>query len=412
MVSGKPLFGKGQKYFPGRGGLMVKIPIYHMNHLGSMEGKVAVSHFNFGSSPRLPRRITVYDTTLRDGEQMAGISFTPAQKVSIARMLDDIGVPQIEAGFPAVSGGEKRAVRAVARAGLDAKILCLSRLRKEDIDAAQDAEADAALLFIATSPLHLEHKLRMTEQQILDSIVKALDHAHKLGLKASFTPEDATRTPLPFLRKVIRTAVAAGAWRVGLADTLGCITPEALGKLVSELRPLTRTSFSLHLHNDYGLALANALSGLQAGADAVATTVAGFGERSGNVPLEQFTGALRFLLGRDIGIRTEGLTPIARAVARMARIPLPPNAPLVGEGVFTHKAGIHIAGVLREPATYESVPPELLGNTRRIALGKYSGRAAIRALLGAGGNAPDEREVELLLRKLKRKSKDIATSFK
>jgi len=377
-----------------------------------MSGKVAVSHFNFDAKARLPEKITVYDTTLRDGEQMAGISFSLAQKVKIARMLDDIRVPQIEAGFPAVSEGEKRAVRAVARSGLDAKILCLSRVRKEDIDAAQDAEADAALLFIATSPLHLEHKLRMTQEQVLEAVVAALDHARKLGLKASFTPEDATRTPLPFLRKVIRVAVDAGAWRVGLADTLGCITPEGLGRLVGKLRPLTGTAFSLHLHNDYGLALANALAGILAGADAVATTVAGFGERSGNVPLEQLAAALRFLYGKDIGIRTEGLTPLAQTVAKIARIPLPSNAPLVGAGVFTHKAGIHIAGVLREPATYESVPPETVGNRRQIALGKQSGRAAVRAMLSAGGSEPTDVEVERLLRKIKGRRKDLATSFK
>ena len=362
----------------------------------------AVSPYNLAGRRAMPRRITVYDTTLRDGEQMAGISFTPARKVRIARLLDEVGVPQIEAGFPAASPGELRAVRACSRAGLDAEVLCLARLRKEDIDAAQSAEADAVLLFIATSPLHLRHKLRMTPAQVLRAIPEALDHARSLGLKASFTPEDSTRTPLPFLRKALRAAVEAGAWRVGLADTLGCINPEGIRFLVRKLRPLTRTPFTLHLHNDFGLALANALAGVGEGADAVATTVAGFGERSGNVPLEQFACALRFLYKKDMGIRTEGLTPLARAVSRLAGVPLPANAPLVGEGVFTHKAGIHIAGVLRESATYEPVPPAAVGNRRRFVLGKHSGRAAVRALLSAGGRRPSEKEVERLLRLAKR----------
>ncbi len=348
---------------------------------------------------------------MRDGEQMAGIAFSPAQKVKIARMLDGVGVPQIEAGFPAASSVEARAVRAVARAGLDAEVLCLARLRNEDIDAAQTAEADAVLLFIGTSPLHLRYKLRLTPEQVLRAIPDALDHARGCGMKASFTPEDSTRTPLPFLKKVLRTAVGAKAWRVGLADTLGCINPEGIRFLVRELRPLTRTPFTLHLHNDFGLALANALAGIEEGADAVATTVAGFGERSGNVPLEQFACALKFLYRKETGIRTEGLTPLARSVARMARVPLSRNAPLVGEGVFTHKAGIHIAGVLREPATYEPVPPEMVGNRRRVVLGKHSGRAAVRALLSAGGKRPTEGEVERLLSLTKRKGKDESAIF-
>jgi methanogen homocitrate synthase len=373
--------------------------------------KIAVSPYNLAGRRALPRRITVYDTTLRDGEQMAGVSFSLAQKVRIARMLDEVRVPQIEAGFPAVSPGELRAVRACARAGLDAEVLCLARLRKEDIDAAQSAEADAVLLFIATSPLHLRYKLRMSRSQVLEAIPEALDHARSLGMRASFTPEDSTRTPLPFLEKALRTAVEAGAWRVGLADTLGCITPGGIRFLVRKLRPLTRTQFTLHLHNDFGLALPNALAGLEEGADAVATTVAGFGERSGNVPLEQFAGALKFLYRRDIGIRTEGLTPLARAVSRLARVPLPANAPLVGEGVFTHKAGIHIAGVLREPATYEPVPPGMVGNRRRFVLGKHSGRAAVRAMLSAGGRNPTEASVERLLRLAKRRGRRERTSF-
>jgi len=378
--------------------------IYQFADLVPMD-RSAVSPFNFMRMPALPRKITIYDTTLRDGEQMAGITFSPAQKVRIARMLDEVGVPQIEAGFPAASAGERRAVRAVSRAGLDAEVLCLARLRKEDIDAAQAAEADAVLLFIATSPLHLRYKLRMSQEQVLRAIPEGLDHARSLGLKASFTPEDSTRTPLPFLKKALSAAVEAGAWRVGLADTLGCINPEGIRFLVRKLRPLTRTPFTLHLHNDFGLALANAIAGVEEGADAVATTVAGFGERSGNVPLEQFACALKFLYRKDLGIRTEGLTPLARDVARLARTTLPRNSPLVGEGVFTHKAGIHIAGVMRRPATYEAVPPEMVGNRRRVVLGKQSGRAAIRALLAASGKEPTAAEVERLLALAKRRGR-------
>lgn len=371
-------------------------------------GAVAVSPFNLapGAKPHLPRKITVYDTTLRDGEQMAEFSLSPAQKLGIARRLDELGVPQIDAGFPAISREDMRAVRIVARAGLDAEILCLSRLRREDIEAAQEAEADAALLFIAASPLHLRHKLKMTPEEVLRRIPEALDLARSMGLRASFTPEDATRTPLPLLRRMISTAVEAGAWRVGIADTLGCATPGTIRWLVERLRPLTRTPFTLHLHNDFGLALANSLAGLQAGADTVATTVLGLGERCGNVPLEQFVSALRFLYGRDIGVRTEGLTPLCRHVARLARLRVPPNAPLVGEGVFTHKAGIHIAGVLARPETYEPIPPEAVGNRRRVALGRQSGRAAVEAALRARGARADSASVERALSRLKRGAKE------
>ncbi|MEM2976321.1 MAG: homoaconitate hydratase [Thermoplasmata archaeon] len=373
---------------------------------GSAGTGAAVSHFNFMTKRNLPPKITIYDTTLRDGEQMVGIAFSERQKLGIARRLDQLGVPQLDVGFPAVSREDMMAVRKIARAGLDAEILCLSRLRKEDIDAVQEAEADAALLFIAASPLHLRYKLKITEEDVLHRIPEALDHARSLGIKASFTPEDATRTSLPFLKKMIKTALEAGAWRVGIADTLGCATPEAIRFLVQRLRPLARTPFTLHLHNDFGLALANALAGLEAGADTVATTVCGFGERCGNVPLEQLAAALRFLYGRDTGIRMEGLTPLCRYVARIAGVRIPRNAPIVGNGVFTHKAGIHIAGVLACPATYEPYPPDAVGNRRKIVLGRHSGRSAVGVILRSRGERPDPASLERALRRVKKRKKE------
>jgi isopropylmalate/homocitrate/citramalate synthase len=325
--------------------------------------------------------IVVYDSTLRDGEQMPGVAFTLEQKLTIAKMLDEIGVPQIEAGFPAVSESEFRAIKEITSLDLRADILALSRLVKEDIDAAVESGVDMVLLFIATSDLHLKYKLKKTKEDLLEKTAEMVDYCTERGVKASFSCEDSTRTEINFLLQMLRTAEEAGAVRLGLTDTVGCASPEAITDLVTKVVEGVRTPVSLHLHNDFGMALTNAVSGVKAGARAITTTVNGIGERAGNVPLEQFVVSMKFLYGVDMGIDTSRLKELCETVARLTRIPMPKNQPLVGDNAFAHESGIHVAAVLSCPLTYESIPPEAVGNRRYLFMGKHTGITYIRKRL-------------------------------
>lgn len=287
----------------------------------------AVSPFNVATKVSLPEKIVIYDSTLRDGEQMPGVHFTLAQKIAIARKLDEIGVHQIEAGYPAVSDQEKKSVKAIAELGLSADVICLARTVQADIDAAADSDVDMVLLFIATSELHMRYKLKMSHDEVLRRAISSLEYAHARGLKASLSTEDSTRSDMEFMLDVYRESEKAGAVRLGITDTLGCASPEAVSYLVRKVREKTKVPLSVHLHNDFGLAVVNSIAALNSGAEAISTTVGGIGERAGNVSLEQFVMALKHLYKRDIGIRTEGLTDLTKLVFEEANLPLPPNQP-------------------------------------------------------------------------------------
>jgi methanogen homocitrate synthase len=338
----------------------------------------AVSPFNVASKVSLPEKIVIYDSTLRDGEQMPGVHFTADQKRSIAVKLAEIGVHQIEVGFPAVSDEEKKSVKAIAELGLDSDILCLARTTQSDIDAAADCDVDMILLFIATSDLHMRFKLKMSREEVLRRIVTSLEYAHSRGLKVSLSTEDSTRSDLDFLLEVYGESEKAKAARLGITDTLGCAGPEAISYLVRKVRERTSTPLSVHLHNDFGLAVVNSIAALNNGAQAITTTVGGIGERAGNVSLEQFVMVLKHLYKRDIGIRTEGLTDLTKYVFEAAKFPMPPNQPWVGPNAFSHESGIHVAAVLNCPLTYECLDPEQVGNRRRLVLGKHSGTALVK----------------------------------
>ena len=364
---------------------------------------VFVSRYNSALKKRFPEKITIYDSTLRDGEQMPGVAYSPEQKLEIARRLDAIGVHQIEAGFPPVSDSERKAIKAIVREGLNAEILCLSRLNREDIDLAIECEVDMAMLFIASSRLHLESKLHLTEEQVLERALDCIDYASAHGLKVSFSTEDTTRTEVRFLRRLYAETSKTAICRVGITDTVGCASPEAMAHLVRVVKEASggKLPISVHCHNDFGLALPNAIAGLEAGASAVATTVCGFGERAGNVPLEQFAAAMKFVYGVDTGINTEGLTELCRLVSKYSRVPVHPNAPLVGQNAFSHESGIHAAAVLKNPATYEPIAPALVGNSRRITLGKHSGSAVVQAMLHENGLSPDNSQMKMIIASVK-----------
>lgn len=352
-------------------------------------------------SDRQKAEITVYDSTLREGEQMPGVRFTAEQKVEIAAMLIDAGVPQIEAGFAAVSDDERRAIKMVSSQKSGAEILSLARARNEDIDAAVACDVDMVLIFIATSDLHMKKKLRMTEDQVIKAISTTVEYAKDRGLKVGLSTEDTTRSARQILRKAYSAASDAGADRIGITDTLGCATPDSISDLVGFVRSFSKAPVSVHLHNDFGLALANAIRAVDAGAEAVSTTVCGFGERAGNVPLEQFAMAMKHLYGKDLGIRTERLTAIARKVSEAAHVSMSPTQPWVGDNAFAHESGIHVAAVLSDPSTYEFLPPEIVGNSRRIVMGKHSGRSLIAAKLKERDISTQKEKLDSIFAKVK-----------
>lgn len=369
------------------------------------EQEIYVSNYNFKrdvvDKSSIPEKITVYDSTLRDGEQMPGVSFNKSDKIAIAKMLDEIGVPQIEAGFPAVSREEKKAVKAVKKEGLSAEILALSRLTKQDIDCCIDCDVDMVLLFIASSSIHLRYKLRMTEEEVLERTGSMVKYAKDHGLKTSFSTEDSTRTEFGFLKKLNRAAEQNGAERIGLTDTVGCISPEGMRYLATKTRESLHTPFSIHLHNDFGLALANALVGVQCGAKAVATTVNGIGERGGNLSLEGFVVAMKVLYNMDLGIDMSRLKELSELVAKHSGIKIPKNRPLVGQNAFSHESGIHVAATLECPMTYEAIPPGLVGNRRRLVLGKHSGKTVVKDRLEEKGIEATEEKICDILREIK-----------
>jgi isopropylmalate/homocitrate/citramalate synthase len=366
----------------------------------------AVSPYNISSKIVLPQEVTVYDSTLRDGEQMPGVHFTIEQKTAIANKLDEVGVHQIEAGFPAVSDGERLAVKTISKLGLDADILCLARTLNADIDAAIDCDVDMVLLFVATSELHLRYKLKMKPEEIVERARSCVEYAHAHGLKASISTEDSTRSDLGLMLDVYHACEEAGASRLGMTDTLGCAGPDAINYLVRKIRADTRLPLSAHLHNDFGLGVANAVAALAGGAEAIATTVGGIGERAGNVPLEQIVMALKHIHKKDIGIKTEGLTDLAKLVFEAANIPIPPNQPWVGPNAFSHESGIHVAAVLNCPMTYECVDPEEVGNRRRLVLGKHSGTAIVKSRLGEKNIEASQEQICDVVRAIKKAGED------
>ncbi len=330
-------------------------------------------------------KVIILDSTLREGEQTPGVSFKVEEKIEIARKLDEIGVGMIEAGSPIVSDGVKEAVKKIAKENLNAEIISHIRPVKSDIDVSIDCDVDRVAIFIGTSKSHREAKLKMTKEQIQEKILEAISYARDHGLKVRFTPEDATRTETDYLLHVCKEAVEAGADRISVADTVGIMTPNQMYDLVSKIRANVNAELDLHCHNDLGLATANCLAGVQAGATAVHTTVNGLGERAGIASLSEVSVALKVLLNIDTGIKLDKLSELSSIVERYSGIYLCPTTPIVGTNAFSHKAGIHTSAVLVNPATYEAFDPSLLGRTRKIIVDKYAGRHAVKAKLDEMG---------------------------
>jgi len=334
-------------------------------------------------------RVTVFDTTLRDGEQAPGCSMNVEEKLQLARQLQILGVDVIEAGFPIASQGDFGAVRAVAHEVRETSVAALARARREDIDRAWAALAGAARprlhIFLATSDIHLQCKLKITRDDALRQIASSIAYASTLCDDVEFSPEDATRSELDFLCTAVQTAVDAGATTINIPDTVGYTVPEEFRTIIqairAQVRGIEQVTISVHCHNDLGLAVANTLTALEAGARQVECTINGIGERAGNAALEEIIMATRVRpdrLGYETAIRSEHLHPTSQMLSHIIAFGPQPNKAIVGANAFAHEAGIHQHGVFNNPLCYEIMTPESVGAPgNRIVLGKHSGRHAL-----------------------------------
>ena len=349
--------------------------------------------------------LIIFDTTLRDGEQSPGASMTQEEKVRIARQLERMRVDIIEAGFPAASNGDFKAVKAVADNIKDSTVCGLARAIKDDIDRAGEAlkNANSARIhtFIATSPVHMEKKLRMSPDQVSEQAVKAVKWAREYTDNVEFSPEDAGRSNIDFLCHILEAVIKAGATTLNIPDTVGYTMPEQFGKLLQTLRKRIPNSdkaiFSVHCHNDLGLAVANSLSAVMNGARQIECTVNGLGERAGNASLEEIVMAARTrqdLFPCETLIDATQIVPASKLVSGITGFPVQPNKAIVGANAFSHEAGIHQDGVLKHRETYEIMRAEDVGwGANKLSLGKHSGRNAFRNRLGELGIELESEEI-------------------
>jgi 2-isopropylmalate synthase len=358
-------------------------------------------------------RIYIFDTTLRDGEQAPGASMNREEKVIVARQLEKLGVDIIEAGFPAASEGDFDSVLRVSDEIRNSSVCALSRTRVEDVERALKSLEPAANprihIFIATSDIHLQHKLKMSREQVLESAVNAVRLAKKHLDNIEFSCEDATRSNFDFMARIIAEVLKAGANTINIPDTVGYALPSEYEKLIRGLREkvpgLDKAVISVHCHDDLGLAVANSLAGVTGGARQVECAVNGIGERAGNAALEEIVMAMatrKELLHFNTGIVTEQIYPASRLVRKITGIQVPPNKAVVGANAFSHEAGIHQAGVLENPLTYEIMTPATVGiPSNRLIMGKHSGRHAFRQRLSELGFELSDDELDHAFKQFK-----------
>lgn len=341
---------------------------------------VFVSEYNkkIFSATRMPERVKILDTTLRDGEQTPNVALSSEDKVKIAQALDELGVDIIEAGFPINSEGEADAVKRIAGAGLKGEICALCRASKEDIDAAMRCDVDSVHVFLATSTVHLEKKLKITQEEAREKAVKAVKYAKDHGLIVEFSCEDGTRTDLEFLDVVHKAIQEVGVDRIDIPDTVGVMTPQAMMQFVAEIKKTVNVPLAVHCHDDFGMSVANSLAGILGGAEEIHCTINGLGERAGNAALEEVVMGLQAFYNVKTNINTRKMAFVSRLVSQLTGISVPPNKAIVGENAFSHESGIHVHGVLSESSTYEPMRPEIVGKERTFVLGKHSGVHAVQ----------------------------------
>ena len=321
--------------------------------------------------------VRIDDTTLRDGEQTAGVVFSNHEKIRIAKLLDEVGVHQIEVGIPAMGGDEKKTITEIVELGLDTSILAWNRAVVDDVRHSIDCGVDAVAISMSASDIHIEHKLAKSRQWVLDQIRECVAFAKDKNLYVSVNAEDASRADLEFLLRFGQAAKEEGADRLRFCDTLGILDPFDTFNVISFLKKEGGLDIEMHTHDDFGMATANALAGIKAGATYVNTTVNGLGERAGNAALEEVVMALKYLGKVDVGLHTSRFRELSEYVAAASARTIPAWKSIVGTNVFAHESGIHADGVIKNPLNYEAFAPEDVGLERQIVVGKHSGSRTI-----------------------------------
>ena len=326
----------------------------------------------------MEKKVKIVDTTLRDGEQTAGVVFAKEEKIYIAKLLDEIGVEQIEAGVPVMGGDEKDVIKKIVDCNLNSSIMGWNRAVIKDVKASLDCGVDAVAISISTSDIHIKHKLKTNREKVLIDMTKAVEFAKKNNLYVSVNAEDSSRTERPFLVRFAKEAKNAGADRLRFCDTVGIMNPIETYKAIKYINNKVDIDFEMHTHNDLGMGTANAISGVMAGAEYVGVTVNGLGERAGNAALEEVMMSLKSSLNIDNNYDFSKLKALCEYVSIASGRELSPWKTIVGKNIFSHESGIHADGAIKNPLTYEIFSPEELGLERKIIIGKHSGTAAIK----------------------------------
>lgn len=356
-------------------------------------------------------KIRMVDTTLRDGEQTAGVVFSNDEKVRIAGYLDQIGIDQIEAGIPVMGGFEKDCIKEIVRLGLKASIMAWNRAVISDIKESLTCGVDAVAISISTSDIHIEHKLQTTRGDVLHRMADAVKFAKDKGLYVSVNAEDASRSDLEYLTEFALIAKHAGADRLRYCDTVGILDPMKTFRYIKTLHDAVGLDIEMHTHNDFGMATANSLAGIYAGANHVGVTVNGLGERAGNASLQEVVMAIKHLMKIGVTYDTTMLREVAQYVAEASGRTLGLNNPIVGLNIFAHESGIHGDGVLKNPLTYEAFRPEEVGLERQIVIGKHSGSAAIKSKFMEYGVELSEEDAQEVLGRCRQMAMDKKRSL-